>query len=104
MTRVPTASVDPSANGLDHAADLLAGDEGQRRLEGVGVPAHEDVGQPDGRGLDPDPEVAGQRLGLVDVDQAEHVGGLTVVDDLPRPHHGSLRVSNDGGSALPTGT
>ena len=100
----PDRDVDALPHRVDDAADLLAGDERQRWLEGVGVAAHEDVGHPHGRGLDADPEVAGHRLGLVHVDQLEDIGGLAVAGDVPGPHHGTRSSSSTGGAALPTGT
>ena len=103
MTRVPLASSTPFPHDVDHPAHLLAGDERQRRLEGVGVPAHEDVGHADRRGFDPNPHLAGAGLGLVDLDQLQDVRRLAVLGDLPGPHHDSRRVRSDGGSALPTG-
>ena len=78
--------LDSRSDGVDRAAHLLTGDEGERRGERVRAAAHERVREPDPRSAHAQAQLTRTRNRLVDDDTPEHVGGWAVSLDLPGVH------------------
>ena len=82
-------AIHPGSYGLDQAAGLQTGREGDPGAVLVNALTQEDVGEVDGARLNPDHDLTGARYRIGHLLQAQRLGGMAEFVDTPGAHGGS---------------